>query len=76
MGLPSLGEKLETIDYDVMVVFTPHWQTYVGTHFLGVPRFSSKSVDPVFPNIFRYNYDLRWMLISQRRCARLLPMQD
>ena len=57
-GYHRLARKLETIDYDVMVVFTPHWQTYVGTHFLGVPRFSSKSVDPVFPNIFRYNYDL------------------
>ena len=36
----------------------PHWQTYVGTHVLGVPSFSSLSVDPIFPNLFRYQYDL------------------
>ena len=41
-----------------MVIFTPHWQTYIGTHFLGLPAFKSKSVDPVFPNIFRFNYDI------------------
>ena len=41
------------------MIFTPHWQTYIGTHFLGLPEFKSKSVDPVFPNIFRYNYDIK-----------------
>lgn len=58
-GYNRLARKLENIDYDVMVVFTPHWQTYIGTHFLGLPRFASKSVDPIFPNIFRYSYDLK-----------------
>jgi len=57
-GYQRLARKLKNIDYDVMVVFTPHWQTYVGTHFLGLPHFKSKSVDPIFPNLFRYNYDL------------------
>jgi 2-aminophenol/2-amino-5-chlorophenol 1,6-dioxygenase beta subunit len=42
----------------VLVVLSPHWQTYVGTHFLGVPHFRSLSVDPVFPNLFRYRYEL------------------
>ena len=45
-------------DFDVMVLLSPHWQTYVGTHFLGVPHFKNKSVDPIFPNLFRYNYEL------------------
>jgi 2-aminophenol/2-amino-5-chlorophenol 1,6-dioxygenase beta subunit len=45
-------------EHDVIIVLSPHWQTYVGTHFLGVPHFKSKSVDPVFPNLFRYNYEL------------------
>ena len=45
-------------DFDVIVIHTPHWQTFIGTHFLGVEKFKSKSVDPVFPNLFRYDYDL------------------
>ena len=40
------------------MILSPHWQTYVGTHFIGVEKCSSKSVDPVFPNLFRFNYDL------------------
>ena len=57
-GYQRLARKLKNIDYDAIVIFTPHWQTYIGTHFLGLPKFKSKSVDPVFPNLFRYNYDL------------------
>jgi 2-aminophenol/2-amino-5-chlorophenol 1,6-dioxygenase beta subunit len=57
-GYHRLARKLKSIDYDAMVIFTPHWQTYIGTHFLGLPRFQSKSVDPIFPNLFRYNYDI------------------
>ena len=45
-------------EHDVIVVHSPHWQTYVGTHFLGVPHFAGRSVDPIFPNLFRYTYDL------------------
>ena len=58
-GYQRLARKLKDIDYDAIVIFTPHWQTYIGTHFLGLPEFKSKSVDPVFPNLFRYNYDLQ-----------------
>ena len=57
-GYERLRESLKDVDYDVIVVLSPHWQTYVGTHFIGVERCSSKSVDPVFPNLFRFNYDL------------------
>ena len=45
-------------EHDVIVVHSPHWQTYIGTHFLGVPHFAGRSVDPIFPNLFRYTYDL------------------
>ena len=58
-GYHRLARKLKDIDYDAIVIFTPHWQTYIGTHFLGLPQFKSKSVDPVFPNLFRFNYDLK-----------------
>ena len=57
-GYERLRESLKEVDYDVIVVLSPHWQTYVGTHFIGVERCASKSVDPVFPNLFRFNYDL------------------
>lgn len=53
-----LRKSLEEIDYDVLIVHSPHWRTQIGTHFLGVKNFKSKSVDPIFPHLFRYNYEL------------------
>jgi 2-aminophenol/2-amino-5-chlorophenol 1,6-dioxygenase beta subunit len=50
--------SLADSDYDVLIVHSPHWRTVVGTHFLGVPHFKSLSVDPIFPNLFRYHFDL------------------
>ena len=58
-GYERLRDSLKDVDYDVIVILSPHWQTYVGTHFIGVEECSSKSVDPVFPNLFRFNYDLK-----------------
>ena len=57
-GYERLRKSLARKEFDVIIVHTPHWQTYVGTHFLGVPQFKSLSVDPIFPNLFRYSYDL------------------
>ncbi len=53
-----LRASLAEVDFDVLVVHTPHWKTRVGHHFLGVPRFAGLSVDPIFPNLFRYRYEL------------------
>lgn len=55
----KVRESLSKIEYDVLVVHSPHWRTNVGTHFLGVPHFKSLSVDPIFPHLFRYHYDLK-----------------
>ncbi|MGE0615743.1 MAG: tRNA U-34 5-methylaminomethyl-2-thiouridine biosynthesis protein [Bacteriovoracia bacterium] len=44
---------------DVLLVHSPHWMTIVGHHVLGLPHFKGLSVDPIFPNLFRYNYDLK-----------------
>ena len=30
----------------------------MGTHFLGLERFQNISVDPIFPNLFRFNHDI------------------
>ena len=57
-GYQRCARDAAALDYDVIVVLSPHWQTYVGTHFLGVDRFDSLSVDPVFPNLFRFHYEL------------------
>lgn len=57
-GYERMRKELARVQYDTLVVLSPHWQTYVGTHFLGVPHFESKSVDPIFPNLFRYHYTL------------------
>ena len=57
-GYERLRRNLAKQDFDVIVVHSPHWKTTVGTHLLGVPSFKSKSVDPIFPNLFRFNYDL------------------
>ena len=57
-GYERLRDSLSEVDYDVIVILSPHWQTYIGTHFLGLPHFKNLSVDPIFPNLFRYNYDL------------------
>ncbi len=58
-GYERLRRDLAALDYDVLIVHSPHWQTYIGTHLLGVERLASKSVDPIFPNLFRYTYDLQ-----------------
>ena len=58
-GYEKLRANLKTLDYDVLVVLSPHWRTYVGTHVLAGPHFKGLSVDPVFPHLFRYHYDLK-----------------
>jgi 2-aminophenol/2-amino-5-chlorophenol 1,6-dioxygenase beta subunit len=51
-------KTLDELRPDVLLVHSPHWITHVGHHFLGVRQFSGKSVDPIFPNLFRYNFSL------------------
>ena len=53
-GYERLNHSLARRDYDVLIVHSPHWRTRVGHHFLGVPRFENVSVDPIFPNLFRF----------------------
>ncbi|MCO5112602.1 MAG: tRNA U-34 5-methylaminomethyl-2-thiouridine biosynthesis protein [Bdellovibrionaceae bacterium] len=53
-----MRHSLSNLEYDVLIVHSPHWRTQIGTHFLGVKNFKSKSVDPIFPHLFRYNYEL------------------
>ncbi len=50
--------SLDAMKPDVLLVHSPHWITSVGHHFLGVRQLSGKSVDPIFPNLFRYDFSL------------------
>ena len=68
-GYERLRRDLASKEYDVIVVVSAHWQTYIGYHFLGVPHFQSLSVDPIFPNLFRFHYDLNVdVALSQQIC--------
>lgn len=51
-------KSLDALKPDVLLVHSPHWMTQQGHHFLGVDRLSGTSVDPIFPNLFRYTFDL------------------
>jgi 2-aminophenol/2-amino-5-chlorophenol 1,6-dioxygenase beta subunit len=50
--------SLDELKPDVLLVHSPHWITQLGHHFLGVRTLSGKSVDPIFPNLFRYTFEL------------------
>ncbi|OGT82776.1 MAG: tRNA U-34 5-methylaminomethyl-2-thiouridine biosynthesis protein [Gammaproteobacteria bacterium RIFCSPLOWO2_02_FULL_61_13] len=50
--------SLEELKPDVLLVHSPHWVTQQGHHFLGVKKLRGKSVDPIFPNLFRYSFEL------------------
>lgn len=70
-GYEKLRKNLEKINYDTLVVLSPHWRTNVGTHFVGVKNLKSISVDPIFPNIFRYHYDAKFDVeLAEEICDR------
>ena len=54
---------------DVLLIHTPHWITQVGHHFLGVRQMSGKSVDPIFPNLFRYRFAVEVDVDLAEACA-------
>lgn len=58
-GYAACREHVLAKKPDVFLVHSPHWMTTVGHHVLGLPRFQGLSIDPIFPNLFRYSYDVR-----------------
>lgn len=58
-GYENCRERVLAKKPDVFLVHSPHWMTTVGHQVLGLPHFKGLSIDPIFPNLFRYNYDLR-----------------
>ena len=61
--------SLEELKPDVLLVHSPHWITQQGHHFLGVPHLAGKSVDPIFPNLFRYQFELNVDVELAEACA-------
>lgn len=61
--------KIKTLKPDVILVHSPHWQTVVGHHVLHVPRLSGLSVDPIFPHLFQYQYDMQIDMELADACA-------
>ena len=61
--------SIEALKPDVLLVHSPHWNTQLGHHFLGVPELSGKSVDPIFPNLFRYDFNLKVDVELAEACA-------
>ena len=62
--------SLEELKPDVLLVHSPHWVTEQGHHFLGVNRLSGKSVDPIFPNLFRYSFELNVDIELAEACCK------
>jgi 2-aminophenol/2-amino-5-chlorophenol 1,6-dioxygenase beta subunit len=58
-GYKNLQKNLAAKKPDVYIVHSPHWMTYVGHHVLGLPHFKGLSVDPIFPHLFRFQYDVK-----------------
>ncbi len=61
--------SLDELKPDVLLVHSPHWITQQGHHFLGVPQLGGKSVDPIFPNLFRYRFELNVDVELAEACA-------
>ncbi len=57
-GYQRCREKIKALKPDVILVHSPHWQTVVGHHFLRVPKLSGLSVDPIFPHLFQYEFEM------------------
>lgn len=62
-------KSLEELKPDVLLVHSPHWVTQQGHHFLGVRNLRGKSVDPIFPNLFRYAFELEVDLELAEACC-------
>ena len=62
-------KSLEELKPDVLLVHSPHWVTQQGHHFLGVKNLRGKSVDPIFPNLFRYAFELEVDLELAEACC-------
>jgi 2-aminophenol/2-amino-5-chlorophenol 1,6-dioxygenase beta subunit len=52
-------ETIQEVKPDVILVHSPHWTTVVGHHFACVPELKGRSVDPIFPHLFQYDFKMQ-----------------
>lgn len=52
-------ESIKKSKPDVILVHSPHWMTIVGHHFACVPELKGRSVDPIFPHLFQYDFKMK-----------------
>jgi 2-aminophenol/2-amino-5-chlorophenol 1,6-dioxygenase beta subunit len=57
-GYERCRKSVLELQPDVLIVHSPHWRTTQGHHLLAVDHFEGLSVDPIFPNLFRYHYSI------------------
>ncbi len=62
-------KSIDELKPDVLMVHSPHWITQQGHHVLGVKHLAGKSVDPIFPNLFRYRFELEVDVELAEACA-------
>jgi 2-aminophenol/2-amino-5-chlorophenol 1,6-dioxygenase subunit beta len=58
-GYEKCRETIDKLKPDAILVHSPHWQTQVGHHVLAVENLKGLSVDPIFPHLFRYHFDMK-----------------
>jgi 2-aminophenol/2-amino-5-chlorophenol 1,6-dioxygenase beta subunit len=68
-------KSLDELKPDVILIHSPHWIMSVGHHFIGVDRLKGRSVDPIFPNLFRYDYDLNIDTELAEMCCKEVAKQ-
>ncbi|MGJ3439457.1 tRNA U-34 5-methylaminomethyl-2-thiouridine biosynthesis protein [Pseudomonas sp. Je.1.5.c] len=61
--------SIEELKPDVLLVHSPHWITSVGHHFIGAEHLEGRSVDPIFPNLFRYDYSIKFDVELAEACC-------
>jgi len=62
-------ESISRMKPDVILVHSPHWSTLVGHHFACVETLRGLSVDPIFPHLFQYQYEMKVATDLARLCS-------
>jgi 2-aminophenol/2-amino-5-chlorophenol 1,6-dioxygenase beta subunit len=62
-------ESVQRLRPDVILVHSPHWTTIVGHHFAAVPTLKGRSVDPIFPHLFQYDFSMKVDTDLAKLCA-------
>jgi 2-aminophenol/2-amino-5-chlorophenol 1,6-dioxygenase beta subunit len=62
-------ESIQSLKPDVILVHSPHWTTIVGHHFACVSELKGRSVDPIFPHLFQYDFEMKVDTELAQLCA-------